>query len=156
MRKICAGSASALRDKGKKWQGVAKRKRRKGTTTDRRDSKTSTTFCVFLLTGKIQKPILRFQIRGTWKRQTDRVVMQQGPCEPTNRVQTPKTKREVERGPASRGGDCCEAEQEEQPAAEHWLLGARRFGSNCFDAVRFTFFSSGRPGGSSASAKAEE
>lgn len=46
---------------------------RKGTTTNRRGTKTSTTFCVFLLTGISQALILRFQIRGTWKRQADRV-----------------------------------------------------------------------------------
>src|SRR6266436_5264553 len=39
---------------------------RKGTTTNRRGTKTSTIFCVFLLTGNSQTLILRFQIRGTW------------------------------------------------------------------------------------------
>jgi len=50
-----------------------KRLGRKTTTTNRRSRKTSTTFCVFHLTGNIPKLILRIQIRGTWKRQTDRV-----------------------------------------------------------------------------------
>ena len=45
----------------------------KSTTTNRRSTKTSTTFCVFLLTENFLPLILRFQIRGTWKRQTDRV-----------------------------------------------------------------------------------
>src|ERR1700680_1940470 len=38
---------------------------RKGTTTNRHDAKMATTFCVFLLTGFLQKLILRFQIRGS-------------------------------------------------------------------------------------------
>ena len=41
------------------------------TTTNRRGTKTSTTFCVFLLTPNLHPLILRIQIRGTWKRQTD-------------------------------------------------------------------------------------
>jgi hypothetical protein len=45
----------------------------KGTTTNRRSTKTSTTFCVFLLTENFLPLILRVQIRGTWKRQADRV-----------------------------------------------------------------------------------
>jgi hypothetical protein len=50
-----------------------KRLFRKGTTTNRRSTKTSTTFCVFLLTGNKQTLILHSQIRGTWKRQAGRV-----------------------------------------------------------------------------------
>jgi len=45
----------------------------KTTTTNRRSTKMSTTFCVFLLTDFSHKLILQLQIRGTWKRQTDRV-----------------------------------------------------------------------------------
>ena len=41
-----------------------KRLRGNGTTTNRRSTKTSTTFCVFLLTGNILALILRIQIRG--------------------------------------------------------------------------------------------
>jgi hypothetical protein len=54
---------------------VLKRKwlRGKGTTTNRRSTKSSPTFCVFLLTENILPLILRIQIRGTWKRQADRV-----------------------------------------------------------------------------------
>src|SRR5690242_2563520 len=59
------------------WKGskVAQRNvgLRKGTTTNRHGTKSSTTFCVFLLTGNSQTLILRIQIRGTWKRQADRV-----------------------------------------------------------------------------------
>jgi hypothetical protein len=51
----------------KKWL------RGKGTTTNRRSTKSSPTFCVFLLTENILPLILRIQIRGTWKRQADRV-----------------------------------------------------------------------------------
>src|SRR5258708_34753848 len=43
------------------------------TTTNRRSTKTSTTFCVFLLTEYFLPLILRIQIRGTWKRQTNRI-----------------------------------------------------------------------------------
>lgn len=47
-----------------------KRSARKGTTTNRRGTNPSTTFSVFLLTGNLHPLILRFQIRGTWKRQS--------------------------------------------------------------------------------------
>src|SRR5258708_19950799 len=55
--------------------GVEKRWKAGGnhTTTNRRSTKTSTTFCVFPLTENFLPLILRFQIRGTWKRQTARV-----------------------------------------------------------------------------------
>src|SRR5260370_41993580 len=54
---------------------VLKQKRLSGnsTTTNRRSTRMSTTFCVFLLTENILPLILRIQIRGTWKRQADRV-----------------------------------------------------------------------------------
>jgi hypothetical protein len=54
---------------------VLKRKwlSRNSTTTNRRSTETSTTFSVFLLTDNFLPLILRIQIRGTWKRQTDRV-----------------------------------------------------------------------------------
>src|SRR6267143_1977694 len=45
-----------------------RRLRRKSATTNRRDAKTSTTFCVFLLTENFPALILQIQIRGTWKR----------------------------------------------------------------------------------------
>ena len=47
--------------------------RRNETTTGRCGTKMSTTFCVFLLTGISHPLILHIQIRGTWKRHTDRV-----------------------------------------------------------------------------------
>src|SRR5260370_13596699 len=55
--------------------GVEKRWKAGGnhTTTNRRSTKTSTTFCVFPLTENFLPLILRFQIQGAWKRQTDRV-----------------------------------------------------------------------------------
>jgi hypothetical protein len=49
----------------------ARRLSGKSTTTNRRGTKMSTTFSVFLLTENFLPLILRFQIRGTWKRQTD-------------------------------------------------------------------------------------
>jgi hypothetical protein len=91
-----------------------KRLLRKGTTTNRRGTKTSTTFCVFLLTGNKQTLILRFQIRGTWKRQADRVEdaqkVRKGSTKPA-RVLNKKIEREVEAPrPSFRRGICCEAE----------------------------------------------
>ncbi len=46
---------------------------RKGTTTNRRSAQMLTTFCVFHLTEFSLPLILHFQIRGTCKRQPDRV-----------------------------------------------------------------------------------
>jgi hypothetical protein len=60
-----------------------------------------TTFCVFPLTGFLHPTILRFQIRGTWKRQTDRSRMLTGvrTGHDTSRVLSKKIERE---DPASR------------------------------------------------------
>src|SRR6202011_302348 len=63
---------SVTRDDGKSKTLKRESLAGKGTTTNRRGTKTSTTFCVFLLTGNLHPLILRIQIRGTWKRQTDR------------------------------------------------------------------------------------
>ena len=67
---------------------VLKQKRlsRNSTTTNRHSTKKTTTFCVFLLTGYLYPLILRFQIRGTWKRQRAESGMDQGPCEPTKQL----------------------------------------------------------------------
>jgi hypothetical protein len=54
----------------------------KPTTTNRHSTKMWTTFCVFLLTPFLLALILPFQIRGTWKRQADRVEAKNiGPCD---------------------------------------------------------------------------
>jgi len=60
-----------------------------------------TTFCVFLLTEFLHPTILRFQIRGTWKRQADRSRMLTGvrTGHDTSRVLSKKIERE---DPASR------------------------------------------------------
>src|SRR2546430_2210048 len=82
------------------------------TTTNRRSTKTSTTFCVFLLTEYFLPLILRIQIRGTWKRQTDwigdeaRSVWARPRCSPgskrKNRARIPLLRARI-----SGGAPCC-------------------------------------------------
>ena len=87
-----------------------KRLGRKSTTTNRRSRKTSTTFCVFHLTGNIPKLILRIQIRGKWKRQTDRIGDEARSvwARETARVQSEKIEREVPAPrPYLRRSTCC-------------------------------------------------
>jgi hypothetical protein len=89
----------------KRWQ-----LRRKGTTTNRRSTKMSTTFCVFLLTENFLPLILRIQIRGTWKRQTDRIGdgVRSVWARDTTRVQSEKIEREVPAPrPYLRRSTCC-------------------------------------------------
>jgi hypothetical protein len=54
--------------------------RGKRTTTNRRSAKILTISRVFLLTGFSHPSILQLQIRGTWKRHTDRVETKDGPA----------------------------------------------------------------------------
>ena len=94
------------------------------TTTNRRSTKTSTTFCVFPLTENFLPLILRVQIRGTWKRQTDRVG--DGPrsvgarprgspgSKRKNRARIPAPRPYLRRAPAVR------LSANHRPAAEHW------------------------------------
>ena len=86
------------------------------TTTNRRSTKTSTTFCVFLLTEYFLPLILRIQIRGTWKRQADRIGDEKGPCglgHEAARVLSEKIEREyLLRARISGGARCCQAECE--------------------------------------------
>src|SRR5438477_1114834 len=73
MRRERQGGKKCLKKCRSRSAGVEKRWKPRGnqTTTNRRSTKTSTTFCVFLLTEYFLPLILRIQIRGTWKRQTD-------------------------------------------------------------------------------------
>src|SRR5690242_18441509 len=55
----CGVKGKAARNVKKRWKPSGNR-----TTTNRRSTKTSTTFCVFLLTENFLPLILRIQIRG--------------------------------------------------------------------------------------------
>jgi hypothetical protein len=59
--------------------GNSGRNIRNSTTRYRHVEKKLARFCDFLLTGPPRRLILRFQIRGTWKRQTVRVEELLGP-----------------------------------------------------------------------------
>jgi len=94
------------------------------TTTNRRSTKTSTTFCVFLLTEYFLPLILRIQIRGTWKRQTDRIGDEKGPCglgHEAARVLSEKIEREyLLRARISGGAPAVRLSANHRPTAEHW------------------------------------
>jgi hypothetical protein len=70
---------------------------RKGTTTNRHGTKTSTTFCDFLLTGISQAKILQLQIRGNVEAPADRVedVHQSPGATKPARVLSKKIEREI-------------------------------------------------------------
>ena len=87
-----------------------KRLNENSTTTNRHDVKMSTTFSVFLLTENFLPLILRVQIRGTWKRQTDRIGDEARSvwARETARVQSEKIEREVPAPrPYLRRSTCC-------------------------------------------------
>ena len=92
-----------------------KRLSRNSTTTNRHSTKKTTTFCVFPLTGYLYPLILRFQIRGTWRRQTDRAGdgSRSAWAHEAARVLSKKIEREIPAPrPYFRRSTCCSAECE--------------------------------------------
>src|ERR1700687_2893190 len=100
-----------------KWLG------RNGTTTNRRGVERSTTFCVFHLTGNLHPLILRFQIRGTWMRQTDRVGDESRSVGPRNgpgsKRKKPSAKYQL-RARILGGAAAVRLSAKHRPAAGHW------------------------------------
>ena len=96
-----------------------------------------TIFCVFHLTGFSHPSILQLQIRGTWKRHTDRVETEDGPARTES---SPLLSENFEREvlalrPSAWRSICCKADVERAAAAVLWrfaLAGLQLLGSRLF------------------------
>src|SRR5260370_38273449 len=82
-----------------------------------------TIFCVFLLTENFLPLILRFQIRGTWKRQADRVGDGPGSVRGHEAAQflSEKSSAKYQLSARSKGGaPAVRPSAKHRPSAGHW------------------------------------